>query len=684
MVLFQQIIGSQNTQQGSSTVVPLTITSRAANTSLTGTTITTLPASVATNLSHIVRGNVSIVTSIAGGTVANNSAVTGLPVAKVLPQQQQQEQHQIKKVMTEQGILKATTDAMYFTSKSGESIKTSAPSYSNIGNISATVSNTESLADYQQSQQAEQEQQQKQQIQQGISSDSVVSVSALSAGQNVFIHSRSPSSTTLSNATNVVNLTNPQGGSIISAPPGTYYMSAAAVSSASGTPAGGPIVVSTVTTNSTPIITTSCTTSLSASYVPQAGSFAVVPASNRTSNNATLVSTAAIQNAQPIPVRFNPQLIVDGGTQTVQGGAIISIHQQQQQQQQNQHQTIQGQHKQQQMIVPMPSAKVVVSASRAPSVVSSALRNSSDSFVTTATIPIKSAVKNLNPALMAMESETSHQHIPRPSTPNSRPGSTDGSTTVSATSSPGIDQQEQEELNALRAFHQSTRNIADSLQYKNVDLYNHSQRINAQLQHLQTNTDSHYSQITHSSHMLAYQQPHHHLQHETSAQMNYTNNNNNNFNDDLTPRKRARKQQLGDNLVTPTKRYQVSTSINQQPGDQTYNIFTGSMSMFPNVAMNANALAHKNANIYPVKNNKDKPVDFYIKKPRSCSLLNSYKQSWKPTNNHFQRYSDVKPREERRPTVVDLANQAHVLQKVNGWKIYHLTSQMEDLVSKIL
>lgn len=60
--------------------------------------------------------------------------------------------------------------------------------------------------------------------------------------------------------------------------------------------------------------------------------------------------------------------------------------------------------------------------------------------------------------------------------------------------------------------------------------------------------------------------------------------------------------------------------------------------------------------------------------------LQGYKHSWKSTNNHFQRYSDVKPREERRSTVVDLANQAHVLQKVNGWKIYHLTSQMEDLV----
>jgi primosomal protein N'' len=30
---------------------------------------------------------------------------------------------------------------------------------------------------------------------------------------------------------------------------------------------------------------------------------------------------------------------------------------------------------------------------------------------------------------------------------------------------------------------------------------------------------------------------------------------------------------------------------------------------------------------------------------------------------------------------MDLANQKQVLQKVNGWKIYHLSTQMEDLVS---
>lgn len=81
------------------------------------------------------------------------------------------------------------------------------------------------------------------------------------------------------------------------------------------------------------------------------------------------------------------------------------------------------------------------------------------------------------------------------------------------------------------------------------------------------------------------------------------------------------------------------------------------------------------------ENSKPATGDVYIKKPRTCTLLDGYKPNLKAANNHFQRYSDVKPREERAPTVMDLANQACVLQKVNGWKIFHLNAQMEDLVS---
>ena len=64
----------------------------------------------------------------------------------------------------------------------------------------------------------------------------------------------------------------------------------------------------------------------------------------------------------------------------------------------------------------------------------------------------------------------------------------------------------------------------------------------------------------------------------------------------------------------------------------------------------------------------------------SASLLNTYRQTWKTTQNHFLRYSDVRPKEERKPSIMDLANQCKVLDKVNGWKVHHLTTQMLDMV----
>lgn len=68
-----------------------------------------------------------------------------------------------------------------------------------------------------------------------------------------------------------------------------------------------------------------------------------------------------------------------------------------------------------------------------------------------------------------------------------------------------------------------------------------------------------------------------------------------------------------------------------------------------------------------------------VKKP-APQLLNSYRQTWKSTHNHYMRYTDVKPKDERRPSIIDLANQSHVNQKINGWKVHHLSTQMEDLV----
>jgi len=36
-------------------------------------------------------------------------------------------------------------------------------------------------------------------------------------------------------------------------------------------------------------------------------------------------------------------------------------------------------------------------------------------------------------------------------------------------------------------------------------------------------------------------------------------------------------------------------------------------------------------------------------------------------------------KDERRPTVTELANQKHILQKVHGWKVFHLSAQIEEM-----
>lgn len=67
------------------------------------------------------------------------------------------------------------------------------------------------------------------------------------------------------------------------------------------------------------------------------------------------------------------------------------------------------------------------------------------------------------------------------------------------------------------------------------------------------------------------------------------------------------------------------------------------------------------------------------KKP-NISILSGYNHGWKSRHHHFLKYSDVKYKEEKKSTVSDIANQKYVTQKINGWKIYHLSAQMEDLV----
>ena len=64
------------------------------------------------------------------------------------------------------------------------------------------------------------------------------------------------------------------------------------------------------------------------------------------------------------------------------------------------------------------------------------------------------------------------------------------------------------------------------------------------------------------------------------------------------------------------------------------------------------------------------------RKPR-ISLFPCHPPNWKALQHHFLRYTDVKPKAEKKLTLSELSNEG--LQKKNGWKIHHLATQMEDM-----
>jgi len=79
---------------------------------------------------------------------------------------------------------------------------------------------------------------------------------------------------------------------------------------------------------------------------------------------------------------------------------------------------------------------------------------------------------------------------------------------------------------------------------------------------------------------------------------------------------------------------------------------------------------------HPQEDGGDRAV--VLRRPQ-MQLVQSYRHTWKSRHNHFLRYTDIKSKEPQKPTVNELANQKHVMQKVHGWKIYHLSTQIEDI-----
>ncbi|XP_053660792.1 mucin-19-like [Anopheles marshallii] len=348
----------------------------------------------------------------------------------------------------------------------------------------------------------------------------------------------------------------------------------------------------------------------------------------------------------------------------------------------------------------------------------------------------------------------------------SRPPSTDGSTTVSATSSPGLDEQEEEELRAQAYANRASNAISGDGHFKPVQDEHHylqQQPSQQQSQHHREIislhcTESFPTNLGTSTTLSVVPM----ANHTSLVSIGGTGSSNGGAGSyEQSPRKKARKQLLlpmtdghhhhhlpsvksnssssssssSSSMVTNSSTSSTNTTGGQHhpylggPDDERMDTSGTGLVVLGNASSGASSVGtiggsnsggnnHQHTNKHNSSNSSisssmnnsnnmhnsnnvrmDPPSgsvsgsqvgggvisvvtarqSLTLRKPHNISLLQSYKQTWKSANNHFQRYTDVKQREERRPTVMDIANQSHILQKVNGWKIYHLSAQIEDL-----
>lgn len=77
----------------------------------------------------------------------------------------------------------------------------------------------------------------------------------------------------------------------------------------------------------------------------------------------------------------------------------------------------------------------------------------------------------------------------------------------------------------------------------------------------------------------------------------------------------------------------------------------------------------------------DEDLKFILMKRPRISIVANYKINTKAAHNHFQRYSDVKAKEERKPSIQEIASQKGVVQRANGWRVQHIAGQIDELIT---
>lgn len=67
-----------------------------------------------------------------------------------------------------------------------------------------------------------------------------------------------------------------------------------------------------------------------------------------------------------------------------------------------------------------------------------------------------------------------------------------------------------------------------------------------------------------------------------------------------------------------------------------------------------------------------------VYRPRP-SLLAAYELPYDSKRFHFAIHDDVRPREEKRPSIVELSNQKQIWQRIGGWKTHLMAVQFDNV-----
>ncbi|XP_069583786.1 histone deacetylase complex subunit SAP130 isoform X4 [Ranitomeya imitator] len=144
---------------------------------------------------------------------------------------------------------------------------------------------------------------------------------------------------------------------------------------------------------------------------------------------------------------------------------------------------------------------------------------------------------------------------------------------------------------------------------------------------------------------------------------------------------------LANNISVPAGELPPGASPRKKPRKQQHVISTEEGDM-----METNSTDEERCHIKPLTSRPEKrksPPKEYIDeegvryvpvKPRPpITLLRHYRNPWKAAYHHFQRYSDVRVKEEKKLTLQEIANQKGIACRVQGWKTHLCAAQLLQL-----